>query len=148
MGAWVGFQVQASAEIDLDKGEVRGFQELIRSVPADPSQPSSGDTSEAFTVQLTDGDVTMIRAILDARLAALGVSPKRTFKIALDGSGAIGVTFAPQTFAPTPTDIQQIMGIVLMRAKLLDTMGVYNEPPTAEHPEPYTITMTVNGAPV
>lgn len=147
---WVGFQVEANAVIDLDAAEVRGFQGLIREVPADPTQPSTQDTSEAFTVALTraddqvnaypTGDVGLIRAILDARLAQLGVDPKRTFTVALSGGG-IGVAFEPLTFEPTAQDIQQIMGVVLLRAKAQNTMGVYDDPAWGQAP----IVMTVNG---
>lgn len=141
---WVGFQVEAAAVVDLDAGEVRGFQGLIREVPADPSQESKADSSEPFTVPLTtapdavnphpQGDVGAIRAVLDARIAALAVEPKRTFTVALSGNG-IGVAFEPLRFEPTAEDVQTIMGIVLMRAKLVDTMGVYGP----------DITITVNG---
>ncbi len=143
---WVGFQVEPSATLDLENAECRGFQGLIREVPADPTQPSTQDTSEAFVVHLTTvgdqvnpyptGDVGAIRAILDARLAALNAQPRRTFTVALAGGG-IGVAFEPLTFEPTPADVQQIMGIVLLRAKAEDTMGVYG-----------SVVMTVNGAPV
>lgn len=93
---WIGFQVEASTTIDLAAAEVRGFQGLIREVPADPTQPSTQDSSEPFTVALT------------------------------------------------PEDVQQIMGIVLLRAKALNTMGVYDDPAWGTAP----IVMTVNGTPV
>lgn len=153
MGAWVGFQVEPSAEIDLDGAEVRGFQGLIRSVPADPSQLSTQDTSDRFVVRLTTaadpvnahplGDVGAIRAVLDARIASLGIDPRRTFAMRLDGGG-VGVTTSGYEFAPTDVDVQAIMGVVLARARAQDTMGVYDDPAWGGAP----IVMTVNGVPV
>jgi hypothetical protein len=134
LGAWIGFQIESSAVLDLEAAEVRGFQGLIRSIPADPSQPSEQDTSEAFRVALTTapdaanphpgGDVGLIKDILDARIAALGVQPRRTFTIALAGGG-IGVSFEPLTFEPTFTDLQQIIGIVNLRAQQQNVAGAY-----------------------
>jgi hypothetical protein len=150
MGSWIGFQIEGAPVIDLERAEVRGYQGLIRAVAADPSDMSEQDTSKAFSVALTTeadalnaspgGDVGAIRAILDARVAALGVEPRRTFQVAL-GGGGIGVAYESLTFVPSDGDIQAIMQIVLARAKALDVMSAYKAPGDV-------ITMTVNGAAV
>jgi hypothetical protein len=152
-GSWIGFEVESSTVIDLEQAQVRGFQGLIRSIPADPAQPSVQDNSEAFAVALTTapdaynlhplGDVGYIRGVLDARLAALGAEPRRTFALALSGGG-IGVAFESLMFEPTAADVQAIMQIVMLRAKLADTMGVYDDPAWNGAP----IVMTVNGVAV
>lgn len=154
LGSWIGFQVEQGAVIDLEAARVSGFQGLIRSVPPDPSQGSDQDTSEVFTVTLTTepdaynphpgGDVGAIRALVDARIAALAVIPRRTFAMTLGNEEGIGVTTDPFRFEPTDNDVQQLMGIVLLRAKLHDTMGVYDDPAWNGAP----IMMTVNGVPV
>jgi hypothetical protein len=139
-GAWIGFEVEAGAEIDLVAGEVRGFQGLFRALPADPTQSAIRDTSEAFAVALTAEDRAAVQAVLDARIAALGVTPVRHFTARLDGGG-ISATYDPVAFDLTASDLQQIIGVVLLRARALDTMGVYAAPGEV-------ITMTVNGVAV
>jgi len=51
-------------------GEVKGYQGLIRSIPADPRERSEQDTSEAFIVHLTDEDIAAIMAIVLNRAKA------------------------------------------------------------------------------
>jgi hypothetical protein len=67
---WVGFQVEPSVQIDIPAGEARGFQGLIREVPADPSARSSQDSSEPFVVHLTAADVQAIMGVVLARARA------------------------------------------------------------------------------
>jgi hypothetical protein len=154
LGNWIGFEVQGDAEIDLDAAQVRGYQGPFRAMPADPTQPAFRDWSEAFVVELTrasdvvnpypTGDVGAIRAVLDGEIARLALEPRRTFSVQL-GGGGIGVTFDPMTVQPSDLAIQQIMGVVLARAKAQDVMGVYDDP---AWPAGSAITMTVNGVPV
>ena len=145
MGSWSHFTVEESATIDLKAGEVRGFQGLCRQQNPDPTLPDKEwqDTSEAFKVALQPQDVAAIEAILDARIAALGVKPERTFTLSLAGTG-VGADYGALQFQPVLTDIQQIMGLVLLRAKEQDTMGVYDDPAWGGQP----IVMTVDGVPV
>lgn len=142
MGSWVGFEVQADATLDLAAMEVRGYQGPIRAVPADPRLPGFRDWSEPFVVHLTAGDVAAIKGVLDARLAALGVQPRPVYSVALAGASEIGVAWDPVQLVPTEQDIDAILGVVLMRAKAEDTMGVYRDP---AWPVGSEITMTVNG---
>ncbi len=69
-GAWIGFQIESGVQIDTVAGEVRGFQGLIRSIPADPRERSDQDSSEPFVVHLTDADVQGILAIVLSRAKA------------------------------------------------------------------------------
>src|SRR5512133_1675341 len=117
-GPWVGFQVEANPTLDLDAGEVRGYQGLVRAWPADPTTYAKADSSDPFTVTLTrsadlinaaaGGDVGSIKAVLDARIAASGFAPRPVYSMGL-GGGTVGVAYDPAVLALVDADLDAIL---------------------------------------
>jgi hypothetical protein len=116
--SFIGNEVEDGATIDLEAKEVRGYYGSYTSLPGDPSLPAERHTSSAIRVVLTDGDVALIKGLVDAAAAAQNATGPTRYEMRLSSGAPTAICRVDPYPVTIPMDsIQTIMGLVLLRAK-------------------------------